>query len=65
MEHPWWSASFVDLNEKPLVEILFTKLKGCKSITFLHEFSSPCGYYHGRYCKSPHKYLISAYLLTH
>ena len=49
MEKPWWSPSFVDLNEKPLVEFLFTKIEGGKSITFLYEISSPCGYYHGRY----------------
>ena len=54
MENPWWNPSFVVLNEKPVVEFLFTKLEGRKSITFLYEVSSlPCGYYHGRYCKSP------------
>ena len=55
MENPWWSPSFADLNEEPLVEFLFTKLEDCKSITFLYEVSSPSGYYRGRYCKSPHK----------
>ena len=51
MENSWWNPSFVDLNEKPVVEFLFTKLEGRKSITFLYELSSlPCGYYRGRYC---------------
>ena len=55
MENSWWSPSIVELNEKPLVEFLFTKLEGSKSITFLYEVSSPCGHYRERFCKSPHQ----------
>ena len=45
MENPWWSPSLVNLNEKPLVEFLFTKFEGRKAATFFHEVSSPCWYY--------------------
>ena len=53
MENPWWSPPLINLNGKRLLQFLFNKLEDRKAATFLHEVSSPNGYYRGKYLNFP------------
>ena len=43
----------IKLNGKPAFLFTLTKIEGHKTATYIHEDSSPYGYYRGKFCYFP------------